>query len=244
MCARLSSTLPRVIVCCAEAARALHVSLGYCASRMRVISNGFAIPDLSPASQWRSAVRQELGIDDSNVILGMVARFDPLKNHRGFIESAGIVARAHPDARFMFVGRGMDSGNEELMRWIRDSGCADRFVLVGERRDVGRYLSAMDVFCLSSLHEGFPNVVAEAMAMELPCVVTDAGDAARIVGDAGWVVPPRDSRRLAEGMAAALACGPAERRRLGSQARQRIESEFSIAAMRRSFEAAYQDAVH
>jgi glycosyltransferase involved in cell wall biosynthesis len=243
LCALLSSSLPRVIVCCAEAARLVHAGFGYCASRMRVIPNGFSLPDLSNGSQSRSAARAEHGIADGSVVVGVVARFDPLKNHHGFIESAGMVARAYPNAKFMLVGRGIDRDNEPLMRWIHATNCAERFVLLGERRDLERCFSAMDVFCLSSHHEGFPNVVAEAMAMGLPCVVTDAGDAARIVGDTGWVVPPRDSQRLSQALAAALSCDRAKRQVLGRAARRRIEAEFSIAAMRLSFEAAYVDAV-
>jgi glycosyltransferase involved in cell wall biosynthesis len=242
-CALLSSTLPRVIVCCAEAARVVHAGLGYCVSRMRVISNGFSLPDLSQATRWRAAVRAEYGINDRDVVVGMVARFDPLKNYQGFIESAGLVARAHPEATFLLVGRGVDRSNEPLMQWIRATGCADRFVMPGERRDVERYFAAMDVFCLSSLHEGFPNVVAEAMAMGLPCVVTDAGDAARIVGDVGWVVPPNDSPLLAGAIAAAVASGASERQRRGLAARRRIESDFSFATARRLYEAAYVDAI-
>jgi glycosyltransferase involved in cell wall biosynthesis len=242
-CALLSSRVPRVIVCCAETARVAHIGWGYCAGRMRVISNGFSLPDLSHARQWRSAMRAELGLSDACLVIGMVARFDPLKNYRGFVESAGTVARAHDEARFMLVGPGVNRSNDRLVQWIDDTGFADRFILLGERRDVERCFAAMDVFCLSSIHEAFPNVVAEAMAMALPCVVTDAGDAARIVGDAGWVVPPRDSLQLAQALEVALSCGPAHRQRLGRTARQRIETDFSIAATRRQYEAAYVDAI-
>jgi glycosyltransferase involved in cell wall biosynthesis len=243
MCALLSSKVPRVIVCCAEAARVVHIGLGYNASRMRVIPNGFSLPDLSEVAHWRTAMRAEFGIADGAVVVGMVARFDPLKNHQGFIECAGMMARAHPDARFLLVGRDVDGNNEQLMRWIQETGCAHRFTLLGERRDLGRCFATMDIFCLSSIHEGFPNVVAEAMAMGLPCVVTNAGDAARIVGDAGWVVPPRDSQRLAEALDEALSCAPAERQRLGFAARRRIQTDYSIEGTRRMYEAAYLDAV-
>lgn len=243
LCARMSSWLPRVIICCAEAARVAHVEWGYHAPAMRVIPNGFVLPDLSRLAEWRQSMRAEIGAPPDSVVVGMVARFDPLKNHLGFIDSAGILARTHKNVSFMLVGRGVDSNNEQLLQWIEATGCKERFILLGERRDMERCFAAMDVFCLSSIHEAFPNVVAEAMAMSLPCVVTDAGDAARIVAESGWVAPKGDQSSLVQALEAAVACDELQRQSIGRAARERIESNFSMAATRQQFEAAYLDAV-
>jgi glycosyltransferase involved in cell wall biosynthesis len=139
----------------------------------------------------------------------------------------------------MLVGRGVDDANAEIAGWIREWRLDGRVALLGERRDIAACYAAMDVFCLSSIHEAFPNVVAEAMAAGLPCVVTDAGDAADIVGDTGSVVPPRDSERLAAALAAVLSMPADERRKLGAAARRRIETTFSMARTRQLFDAAY-----
>lgn len=243
VCALLSAYVPRVIVCCAESVRAVHVKWGYCSPRMRVIPNGFVLPNLSQRQQWRRSLRDEVGLGREDLVVGMVARFDPLKNHELFVRAATVVSRLHPQARFMLVGRGIDDTNRELMRWISQSGVPERFVLTGERRDVDRCLAAMDVFCLTSNFEGFPNVVAEAMAMGVPCVVTDAGDASHIVGDTGWVVPVKDADRLSEVLDRVVTMNPELLRQSGERARRRIEQQFSVGVARQLFEFAYLDAI-
>lgn len=138
------------------------------------------------------------------------------------------------------VGRGLDGSNEALMRGIEACGLAQRFVLAGERKDVPICLSAIDVFCLHSRNEGFPNVLAEAMAMGLPCVTTDVGDAAMLLGDCGHVVPKQDAAALAQGVARLLQLDPAARQALGRRARARVLAQFTIATTRAGFEAVYQ----
>ena len=242
LCARVSSWVPRVIVCCAEAARDSHVGCGYDDKLMRVIPNGFELPNLSNVPEWRMKLRDQLKVPRDSLVIGMVARFDPVKDHYGFIQAAKVVAQANNDVRFILVGRGIDRANSTLLRWIRDVGLEDKFVLLGERRDIDVCLAAMDVFCLSSIHEGFPNAVGEAMAMALPCVVTDAGDAARIVGNTGWVVPTRDPKRLGNVLVEVISLPTANRQTVGLTARQRIQNEFSMANTRKLFEQAYIDA--
>jgi glycosyltransferase involved in cell wall biosynthesis len=242
-CALLSSFVPRVIVCCAQSARVAHEKWGYDASRMRVIPNGFVLPDLSQRQHWRESMRAEVGLGQEDLVIGMIARFDPLKNHELFVRAAATVARLHPQVRFLLVGRRVDDTNDELMRWISQSDLPGRFVLTGERRDVDRCLAAMDVFCLTSTFEAFPNVVAEAMAMGVPCVVTDAGDASHIVGDTGWVVPTGDAERLSEALNRVVGMGPGLRNEAGGRARRRVEQQFSVDVARQLFEVAYADAL-
>jgi glycosyltransferase involved in cell wall biosynthesis len=239
ICALLSHWLPRVIVCCAESARASHVRWGYAAAAMRVIPNGFDLPDKAFLAEQRSVLRASLRVGDDTPVVGLVGRFDPLKDHRNFLRAARIVARVRPDVRFMLVGRDVDDANAQLADWLRELELEGRVALLGERRDIAACYSAMDVFCLSSIHEAFPNVVAEAMASGLPCVVTDVGDAASIVGETGRVVPPRDPERLGAELVAVLSLPPNERRALGGAARHRIETTFSMARTRGLFEAAY-----
>src|SRR5690606_12765833 len=94
----------------------------------------------------------------------------------------------HPVARFLMVGRGNTWDNLELLQWIEQAGLKEKFVLLGERSDVPVCLSAMDIFCLHSKTEGFPNVLGEAMAMRVPCVATDVGDTRLLMGGLGQVV--------------------------------------------------------
>jgi glycosyltransferase involved in cell wall biosynthesis len=137
------------------------------------------------------------------------------------------------------VGRELDASNGQLQNWINETGHPNRFVLLGERSDVPACLAAMDIFCLSSRTEGFPNVVGEAMAMGLPCVVTDVGDAAMLVADTGVVVPKENSTALAAGLSQLLAMSSVERGQLGQRAKERIHREFSMDKARERFESLY-----
>ena len=240
LCALLSRWIPDTIVCVAEAARQVHVSLGYDAARMTVIPNGFDLSQFSATEGQGAALRERYGIRPEDIVIGTVGRFNANKDQQNFVRAAGLLARQQANARFLMIGKDVDASNAELMHWIAQTGYADRFLLLGERGDVPLCLAAMDMFCLSSRTEGFPNVVGEAMATGVPCVVTDVGDAAMLVGSTGIVVPKEDSVALAEGMAALLALAPHARRDLGQQARLRIHEEFAAERVRQRFEAIYQ----
>ena len=116
--------------------------------------------------------------------------------------------------------------------------------LLGPRTDIPAIAAALDVGVLSSAYgEGFPNVVGEAMACGVPCVVTDTGDSAAVVGDSGVVVPPRDPRALAGGVLRLLGLPAAERAALGAVARRRIEEQYSLGAVAARYQTLYRDLV-
>jgi glycosyltransferase involved in cell wall biosynthesis len=202
---------------------------------MRVVSNGYAFDQLQANPEARDRLRQDWGLEPDIFAVGLVGRFNPAKDHQTFVEAAGKVAQFHTTARFILIGRGIEPSNGELMTWIRATGYVDRFLLLGERADVPDCLAAMDGFCLSSRTEGFPNVVAEAMAMALPCVVTDVGDAAYLLGGHGWVVPKEDPWALSAALAALIRLGPEERIRLGRAARTRVRETFTVSQMAEQF---------
>ena len=244
LCARLSGWVPHTIVCAAEASRRVHVALGYRADRMVVISNGFDLPYWQAPSGARETLRTQCGWNEEVLILGCLGRFNTVKDVKNFVSAAELVAQRLPNVRFLMVGGGMDAHNTLLGGWIADTGFAERFVLLGERSDVPVCLAAMDVFALSSRTEGFPNVVGEAMAMGVPCVVTDVGDAAYLLGECGVVVPPEDSVALARGMTQLLELPVEQRQALGQQARSRIALEFSMERCVLRFDAVYRDVVN
>ena len=238
-CALLSHWVPRVIVCAAEASRRAHEAIGYDRRRMVVIPNGFEVESLHVSVAHRQELRAACGWSESEVVIGCVGRFNPYKDQGNFVRAAGLLADRFANVRFLMIGWGIALGNVELAGWIAATGYADRFVLLGDRSDVPVCLSAMDVFCLSSRSEGFPNVVGEAMAAGLPCTVTDVGDAALLVGDTGIVVPREDSVALAEGLARLVGTAAEERRRLGLRGWKRVSTDFSMARARERFEAIY-----
>lgn len=240
LCAKLSSWLPRTIVCAARASCNTHVAEGYDDSRMLVIPNGFDLTRLQATVEERAQLRAQCGFAEDAFVVGILGRFDPAKDQHNFVRAAGALAKNHNNVRFLLVGRGLDQSNAELKRWIRDTGNSERFVLLGERSDVAVCLSAMDVFCLSSRTEGFPNVVGEAMALGLPSVVTDVGDAAFLVADTGVVVPKENSDALTVGLETMIAMPAEKRAELGRRAKERIDSEFTISRTRERFESLYR----
>lgn len=241
LCAWLSTRIPHTIVCAAEAARRVHADAGYDRSKMVVIQNGFEPTAPASARVTRADARAALGIPGAAAVVGVVGRFNAAKDHENFVRAAGMVAHRDVHVRFLMVGRNVDSDNPELARWIAATGHADRFLLLGERSDVNVCLAAMDVFCLSSRSEGFPNVVGEAMAMAIPCVTTDVGDAAILVGDTGTVVAKESPAQLADAISAMLALSEEARRLLGEKARERILTEFSMKRSRERFESIYKN---
>ncbi|HXY09595.1 MAG TPA: glycosyltransferase [Terriglobales bacterium] len=207
---------------------------------MIVVPNGYDLIGFAGGPELRKRVRTDLGLDDDKVVIGIVGRFDPQKDYNNFVRAGSLLAAKVEHVRFLMLGRGIDAENEILKGWLAESGFADRFVLTGERGDVPDLLAALDVLCVSSsCGEAFPNVVCEAMAMGVPCVVTDVGDAAQIVSDTGIVVAPRNAKALAEGLEKMVSIGAGGRSRLGELARRRIEERYSIEKAASQFEALY-----
>ena len=227
--ARLSHRLPARIVCCSEATRRVHVQMGYAADRMLVIPNGIDLGRFGPDPGARLSVREELGLAPNALLIGMAARFHPLKDHHNFVQAARRAAELL-DVHFVLCGEGIVAENSVLSGWIKQAGLGGRFHLLGRREDMPRLFASLDISTLSSRSEAFPLVVGEAMASGVPCVVTDVGDAAEIVGTTGFVVPPEDSEALDEAWRRLIEGGPELRGRLGQIARQRIEERYSLQA--------------
>lgn len=240
LCAKLSSVVPRAIVCAAHASLKTHVDDGYEITRMLVIPNGFDLVELSELQSERASLRAKLGFGPDNVVIGSVGRFNPVKDHPTFVRAAGMLAKGNHNVRFLMVGREVEQSNSALKDWINATGYATHFVLLGERSDVSSCLAVMDIFCLHSKNEGFPNVVAEAMGTGLPCVVTDVGDAKALIQDAGVCVPRQDPEALASAIENLLQLSTDERLSLGKRGRQRISSEFTMAKVRERYESLYR----
>lgn len=238
-CAAFSRRLPRKIVCNARAAIPSHAALRYHTEHFEVIPNGFDLSKFARQSEGRQALRQSWRISDDEMVIGMVARFDPQKDHANFVGAAAIVANEIPAARFVLVGRSIRK-NPDLAQHIAQIGLSSRFVLEEERGDIPAVMSALDVFCLSSRAEGFPNVLGEAMACETPAVSTDAGEARMLIADDALIAPAGDPAALAACILRAARLSPLQRAELGRRQRNRIESEFNITQIWRRYRALYK----
>jgi glycosyltransferase involved in cell wall biosynthesis len=157
-----------------------------------------------------------------------VARLDPVKDHQGFLRAASFVHDRRPDVRFVCIGDGAVAYKAGLKRLSLELGIDDCVLWTGSNLRISAVMNALDVLCSSSIGEGFPNVVGEAMACGRPCAVTDVGDSARLVADCGIVVPPRSPEALSNALLSLLALEPERRRLMGTRARTRVEEHFSV----------------
>jgi len=242
-CALASRHLPWRIVCVADSALEVHAQAGYDRSRMEVIPNGYDLDAFQHSATGRRRLRHELGLAPDDLVIGTVGRYSAAKDHASFVRAANAALAAHPGLRFMMVGRDVVKENQALCREISATRDPGRFLLLGERADVPDCLSAMDVFCLHSQTEGFPNVLGEAMCAGLPCITTDVGDACRLLGDEGLAVPARDAVKLAQAMNDMAGLEQAARQTMGVRARRRIAEHFTLGRSVERFESLYQAAV-
>jgi glycosyltransferase involved in cell wall biosynthesis len=243
LCARLSATLPVRILSCSSRAIESHIAVGYRSDRLELVPNGFDLDAFRPDSTVRAEVRAELGIKLHTPLVGMIGRFSPTKNHFGFLTAAHAAKRRLPDIRFLFAGAGVDGSNEPLVRAIRSADLEDCVSLLGPRSDIPRLMASLDVLALPSSGEAFPNVVGEAMACGVPCVVTDVGDAAEIVASTGRVVSPGDMSAFAEQMVELLEMPHTDKLALGERARSRVAELYDIKTIVGMYERCYVDAL-
>jgi glycosyltransferase involved in cell wall biosynthesis len=238
--ALLSKSLPAAIVVCADSARDMHQRLGYDDAKLVVIPNGFDIARFAPDPDAPRRLRERIGAPPAARLVGLVARFHPVKDHGAFIQAAAIAAQADPDLHFVLCGSEITWDNAELAGWIRATGFADRFHLLGQDDQPWTIQAGLDVACLSSTSEAFPLSIGEAMACGVPCAVTDVGDAALLVGRAGRLVPSRDPAALAAAIGELARLEPTERARIGAEARRKIETEFSLPAVAKRYESVWR----
>lgn len=234
------SSRPDVIVYNSSASRRDFERIGYAQAHATVIPNGFDTGGFAFDAAGRNRYRSDWQLADDNFVFGCVARYDPLKNHRGLIESFASVHQQHPGSRLVLVGPGIAADNVQLRSDLERCRVRDAVVLLGESNDVPALLSAMDAFCLVSTAEGFPNALGEAMACGRVCITTDVGDAALLVGHEGWVIPPGEPAVLTATMQSVIAMSAAERKALGLRARARIVESFTIERVGERYAALYR----
>jgi glycosyltransferase involved in cell wall biosynthesis len=234
----LAPFVPGFVINCSKKSAELHARLGYAAAPGAVIHNGYDPERFHPDAESREAIRERLGIAPGEFVIGCLARWHPQKDIPNLVAALRIVSDRDVSIRCLLIGNGLDEANPALMREIRESGCDGFVSTLGMRPDVPELARAMDLHVLASCGaEAFPNAVAETMLSGTPNVVTDVGDSALIVGDAGWVVPPRSPEQLADAIVAAVELkGDAEaweQRR--AAARERIAQSFTEERMAEAY---------
>ena len=238
--AKLSGYPERVLVNSSAGLR-FHESKGYHPKKWILVPNGFDVERFRPDPTACRKVRGDLGIPEDAFAIGLIARFDPLKDHGNFFSAARKLLEHRNDIHFVLAGLGTDPANRNLMADINALGLQSHVHLLGERQDMPVVMSALDILTSSSSAEGFPNVVGEAMACAVPCVVTDVGDSALLVGETGKVVPPKNPILLAQAWLELIEMDREKRVQLGEAARKRIQERFNILSVVKEYERCYEE---
>ena len=239
LCALLSSSVPEKIICCANKVLKVHAGIGYAAGKLTVIPNGYDLSCFKPDGIAGTKVRKKLELDPNEFVIGKVGRFDPLKDHFNLLQALALMVKQNIPFRCVLVGKGLSPDNTALVTYIVELGLQDSVVLAGQRTDIPAVMNALDLHVLSSLSEGFPNVLAEAMACGTPCASTDVGDALEIIGDAKACCSAQDAQALADVIIKLiLECQQApdawQARKEASN--QRIADKFSVEGMVKTYE--------
>lgn len=203
-----------------------HHSLGLRKPESSSIPNGVDLRRYAYASGPRNSVRTAWRVAETDLVYGCVARWHPMKGHPRLLRAFGRVLR--DNMILALAGAGITWDNTQLVTQIRQAGLAGRVRLLGERHDIPAIMNGFDFLVVpSEWGEAFPNVVAEAMACGRPCIATDLGDTARIIGDTGWLVGPSDAEELELALEQAASISSQEHERLGALARSRVEERYS-----------------
>ncbi|MBF0456427.1 MAG: glycosyltransferase [Nitrospirae bacterium] len=225
------SRIPDLIIANSEAGMRHHISCGYSGRRMIVIHNGIDAGRFRPVEGAKEAQRHQWQVPEGVKLIGIFGRLDPIKDHRTFLEAAAILVLKRPDVRFVCVGTGAGEFADGLKTEAREGGLDGKVIWAGWVADIVAAYNAMDIVTSASISEGLSNVICEAMACRVPCVVTDVGDSGLIVGSTGIAVAKKYPAAMAEAWNIMLNWPAAKTAEMGSMARNRIEEHFSVRQM-------------
>lgn len=231
------------VIVVSERLRAQALALGLVPPhRLFAIPNGIALERFAPDQAQSAAQRAALNVSPGQTLIVTVARLVWFKGLDVLIDALALLAPRQPGARLAIVGAG--PLRADLERRAQALGVGDRVTFTGERRDVPQLLAAADVFALTSVSEGMPISILEAMASGLPVAATDVGGVGELVqdGETGLLTRPRDPAAFAAALES-LSADPALRERMGARGRARAEAEFTGSAMTDRTAALYAQAL-
>ena len=226
-CSLLSKFIPSKIVCVSETALNSHIKFGYDKKKCIKIENGFDTNIFSQNINNRKSIRSKLKISSKVSVVGSIARFNNYKDHKTFINAAEQIIEKNKNVLFLLVGKGTKE-NPSLSKLISSKQINKYFMLLGSRKDIPLVLSVIDIFCLHSKSEGFPNALGEAMSMGIPCVATNVGDTKILLNNDRYLVPKQNSRQLANKIIEILNYPKIKQNEIGNRARNQIIKNYSI----------------
>lgn len=235
--AKLSYKIPRSIITVSKKAKKIYSRVGYDPKKLKFIPNGYDLSILKINRNQNKAFKKNLNIIQNVPLIGNVARYDTKKDHFNLLKALSIIKSKKIDFLCVLVGSNVNIKNKTLTNQIKKLNLSSSIKLLGQKNDILPVMNALDIYVQSSKYgEGFPNVVAEAMACGTPCVVTDVGDASFIVGKTGWAVAPNNSLHLASMIEKAIFEYYTKNwNRRCKYARSRIKENFDISKMLNSY---------
>ena len=246
LCSIFSKWVPIVITSNSEYAAKVHVKVGYSPEKLVIIPNGFPLNQFRPEVTARDKLLHDLNLNHDVFLIGMVARFDPYKDHENLFAALFDLKQKSREVICLLVGQGMCMTNKPLMDLVKKYEIQDIIMFMGPREDVPKIMAALDVHVLSSAAESFPNVLAEAMACGTPCVTTNVGDAALIVGDTGWIVPHSDPSTLSKAIQEVLLAikDSAKWSVRKEECQKRVTDNYSLKKMIESYQRVWSSAIN
>lgn len=242
ICSLISKRYPIKIVACGQAIKDSHVSSGYKESSFTVINNGIDCSLFKPSEKVRNEIREKLKIAPTSLVVGVVARFNPVKGHLIFLDAIGGLYQEKSldeNVVFLIIGRDIPT-SIEIKSKIFDYSISESIILLPEQPNIWDFMPAMDLLCMPSLSEGFPNVVAEAMACQVYPIVTDVGESRRIVENTGLVVPHNDVEALKEALLFAIE----NFNRKNVNTRSKITSAYSLPEVINKYKSLYESCLN
>lgn len=193
----LSKFIPKLIISCSHYGAINHINIGYAKNKIKIIANGVDLNIFKPFNKILRINDLGLKINSEIPIIGSVGRFNPYKDYNNLFLALEHLRYLGTKFHCILIGDNLALSNQEIVKRLVESNLLDFITLLGKRVDIPLIMNSLDLFVLPSRGEAFPNVLTEAMACEIPCVTTDVGDAAEIVGETGWVVPKQNPIELA-----------------------------------------------
>lgn len=219
----LSFIIPSAIVFCSKRALDFYSKKGFNKKKLTLIYNA-----VDSNFMKTKDINEFEKKNDELFTFGTLSRYHPIKDHVTLFEAFALLpSKLRKRIKLFLAGKGLDKENLELINLINKYIPDIKVELYGEIKNVNKYLLSLNIFTLSSLSEGFPNVLAESMALGVPCISTDAGDAYKIIGKYGWVVPIKNSIKFSEAILSAYKLSSQEIEELSFNAKKRIELYFS-----------------
>jgi glycosyltransferase involved in cell wall biosynthesis len=213
------------------------VARGIPAERLEIVDNAIDLTYFRPEKQLRAYARERWGVTDATPVVGMVARIDPMKDQSMFLTGMMLAIKRLPDLRVVCVAVGSPEEQHRLTAECAALGITDHVRVLGAQDNLSETYNGFDLLCsTSAFGEGFPNTVAEAMACGVPCIVTSVGDAPRLVGPAGAVIPTGDPSALADAVIRFFASSVQQRSALSLQSRTQIEAYSPERLVMRTYE--------